>query len=83
ERIDPGRPLADYGFDSLSGMKIVAAVDEEFGSGGRLIGAGERGDGGSPARTQLRVGESATDDNAAGGGGRPLWGSVPHPASPP
>ncbi|WP_328877591.1 non-ribosomal peptide synthetase [Streptomyces sp. NBC_00299] len=31
ERIDPGRPLADYGFDSLSGMKIVAAVDEEFG----------------------------------------------------
>ncbi|WP_193776616.1 SDR family oxidoreductase, partial [Streptomyces sp. E2N166] len=31
EHIDPGRPLADYGFDSLSGMKIVAAVDEEFG----------------------------------------------------
>ncbi|MFG2267366.1 amino acid adenylation domain-containing protein [Streptomyces sp. NPDC048720] len=31
ERIDPTRPLADYGFDSLSGMKIVAAVDEEFG----------------------------------------------------
>ncbi|MCF2437417.1 phosphopantetheine-binding protein [Streptomyces thinghirensis] len=31
EHIDPARPLADYGFDSLSGMKIVAAVDEEFG----------------------------------------------------
>ncbi|GEB48128.1 hypothetical protein SCA03_06790 [Streptomyces cacaoi] len=31
ERIDPDRPLADYGFDSLSGMKIVAAVDEAFG----------------------------------------------------
>ncbi|MFF0854551.1 amino acid adenylation domain-containing protein [Streptomyces sp. NPDC003280] len=31
ERIDPDRPLADYGFDSLSGMKIVAAVDETFG----------------------------------------------------
>ncbi|MGP4089842.1 amino acid adenylation domain-containing protein, partial [Streptomyces sp. KR55] len=31
ECIDPGRPLADYGFDSLSGMKIVTAVDEEFG----------------------------------------------------
>ncbi|WP_316524147.1 non-ribosomal peptide synthetase [Kitasatospora brasiliensis] len=31
ERIDPDRPLADYGFDSLSGMKIVTAVDEAFG----------------------------------------------------
>ncbi|MER6142061.1 amino acid adenylation domain-containing protein [Streptomyces sparsogenes] len=31
QRIDPDRPLADYGFDSLSGMKIVAAVDEAFG----------------------------------------------------
>ncbi|MFJ8472832.1 amino acid adenylation domain-containing protein [Kitasatospora sp. NPDC094011] len=31
ERIDPDRLLADYGFDSLSGMKIVAAVDEAFG----------------------------------------------------
>ncbi|MFF7638668.1 amino acid adenylation domain-containing protein, partial [Kitasatospora sp. NPDC008050] len=31
ERIDPDRPLADYGFDSLSGMKIVSAVDEAFG----------------------------------------------------
>ena len=31
ERIDADRPLADYGFDSLSGMKIVAAVDETFG----------------------------------------------------
>ncbi|MDN0200043.1 amino acid adenylation domain-containing protein [Streptomyces sp. S.PNR 29] len=31
ERIDPDRPLADYGFDSLSGMKIVSAVDETFG----------------------------------------------------
>ncbi|WP_435103801.1 amino acid adenylation domain-containing protein [Arhodomonas sp. AD133] len=30
-RIDPDRPLADYGFDSLSGMKIVSAVDEAFG----------------------------------------------------
>ncbi|MGW3567955.1 amino acid adenylation domain-containing protein, partial [Streptomyces sp. NPDC000941] len=30
-RIDPDRQLADYGFDSLSGMKIVAAVDEAFG----------------------------------------------------
>ncbi|MFJ9773636.1 amino acid adenylation domain-containing protein [Kitasatospora sp. NPDC101157] len=31
ERIDPDRALADYGFDSLSGMKIVTAVDEAFG----------------------------------------------------
>ncbi|WP_341720553.1 amino acid adenylation domain-containing protein [Micromonospora sp. FIMYZ51] len=31
-RIDPERPLADYGFDSLSGMKIVAAVEEAFGA---------------------------------------------------
>ncbi|WP_329586161.1 amino acid adenylation domain-containing protein [Kitasatospora sp. NBC_01250] len=31
ERIDPDRPLADYGFDSLSGMKIVSAVDDAFG----------------------------------------------------
>ncbi|WP_373689232.1 amino acid adenylation domain-containing protein [Streptomyces sp. Rer75] len=31
ERIDPDRPLADYGFDSLSGLKIVAAVDDAFG----------------------------------------------------
>ncbi|WP_412080952.1 amino acid adenylation domain-containing protein [Streptomyces sp. MCL20-2] len=30
-RIDPDRALADYGFDSLSGMKIVAAVDDSFG----------------------------------------------------
>ncbi|NEY32346.1 SDR family NAD(P)-dependent oxidoreductase, partial [Streptomyces sp. PRKS01-65] len=32
-RIDADRPLADYGFDSLSGMKIVAAVDDAFGVG--------------------------------------------------
>ncbi|MFJ9843656.1 amino acid adenylation domain-containing protein [Kitasatospora sp. NPDC101155] len=31
ECIDPDRRLADYGFDSLSGMKIVSAVDEAFG----------------------------------------------------
>ncbi|MDX3229221.1 amino acid adenylation domain-containing protein [Streptomyces sp. ME19-01-6] len=31
ERIEPDRPLADYGFDSLSGLKIVSAVDEAFG----------------------------------------------------
>ncbi|MFJ7205988.1 amino acid adenylation domain-containing protein [Streptomyces sp. NPDC098789] len=31
ERVDPDRPLADYGFDSLSGMKIVSAVDDTFG----------------------------------------------------
>ncbi|QWF85158.1 D-alanine--poly(phosphoribitol) ligase subunit 1 [Amycolatopsis sp. CA-230715] len=31
EPIDQDRRLADYGFDSLSGMKIVAAVDEAFG----------------------------------------------------
>ncbi|WP_308287941.1 non-ribosomal peptide synthetase/type I polyketide synthase [Streptomyces hilarionis] len=31
ERIDPDRRLADYGFDSLSGMKIVTAVEEAFG----------------------------------------------------
>ncbi|WP_146662906.1 SDR family NAD(P)-dependent oxidoreductase, partial [Enhygromyxa salina] len=30
-QIEPDRPLADYGFDSLSGMKIVAAVDDAFG----------------------------------------------------
>ncbi|MER7794330.1 amino acid adenylation domain-containing protein, partial [Streptomyces sp. NPDC097640] len=30
-RIEPDRPLVDYGFDSLSGMKIVAAVDRTFG----------------------------------------------------
>nr|WP_265537809.1 non-ribosomal peptide synthetase/type I polyketide synthase [Streptomyces sp. NEAU-H33] len=31
ERIDPDRPLADYGFDSLSGMKIVSVVGDAFG----------------------------------------------------
>ncbi|MEV5976427.1 amino acid adenylation domain-containing protein [Streptomyces sp. NPDC052114] len=31
ERIDPDRPLVDYGFDSLSGMKIVAVVEDAFG----------------------------------------------------
>ncbi|WSP77978.1 amino acid adenylation domain-containing protein [Streptomyces sp. NBC_01235] len=31
ERIDPQRPLVDYGFDSLSGMKIVAVVEDAFG----------------------------------------------------
>ncbi|MEU1133258.1 SDR family NAD(P)-dependent oxidoreductase, partial [Streptomyces sp. NPDC005900] len=31
ERIDPERPLVDYGFDSLSGMKIVAVVEDAFG----------------------------------------------------
>ncbi|MBE9498214.1 methyltransferase [Streptomyces sp. GKU 257-1] len=31
EPIDPDRSLADYGFDSLSGLRIVSAVDEEFG----------------------------------------------------
>ncbi|WP_441349100.1 amino acid adenylation domain-containing protein, partial [Streptomyces sp. NTH33] len=30
-RIDPDRPLGDYGFDSLSGLRIVSAVDEAFG----------------------------------------------------
>ncbi|MEU7318205.1 amino acid adenylation domain-containing protein [Streptomyces sp. NPDC007083] len=29
--IDPDRSLADYGFDSLSGLRIVSAVEEEFG----------------------------------------------------
>ncbi|MGP3976832.1 amino acid adenylation domain-containing protein [Streptomyces sp. 8N114] len=31
EAIDPDRPLGDYGFDSLSGLRIVSAVDAEFG----------------------------------------------------
>ncbi|WP_338682040.1 amino acid adenylation domain-containing protein [Streptomyces acidiscabies] len=31
EDVDPERPLASYGFDSLTGMKIVAGIADEFG----------------------------------------------------
>ncbi|WP_327692522.1 SDR family NAD(P)-dependent oxidoreductase [Streptomyces sp. NBC_00459] len=31
EAPDPDRALADYGFDSLTGMKIVSGITEEFG----------------------------------------------------
>ena len=29
---DPARPLSAYGFDSLTGMKVVAGIAEEFGA---------------------------------------------------
>ncbi|WP_159052249.1 methyltransferase, partial [Streptomyces niveiscabiei] len=31
EDVDPEQPLASYGFDSLTGMKIVAGIADEFG----------------------------------------------------
>ncbi|MFE3653756.1 phosphopantetheine-binding protein, partial [Streptomyces sp. NPDC059152] len=36
EPADPERLLSDYGFDSLSGMKIAAAIEEELGLRVRL-----------------------------------------------
>ncbi|MER5705089.1 amino acid adenylation domain-containing protein [Micromonospora sp. NPDC002296] len=37
ERIDPDRPLAEYGFDSLTGMQIVTGIAETYGADVRLV----------------------------------------------
>ena len=37
ERIDPDRPLAEYGFDSLTGMQVVTGVAETYGVEVRLV----------------------------------------------
>ncbi|MCP2251336.1 amino acid adenylation domain-containing protein [Prauserella aidingensis] len=37
ERIDASRPLADYGFDSLTGMQVVNEIAERYGAELRLV----------------------------------------------
>ncbi|HWH01383.1 MAG TPA: SDR family NAD(P)-dependent oxidoreductase, partial [Pilimelia sp.] len=37
ERIDPDRPLAEYGFDSLTGMQVVTGLVETYGAEVRLV----------------------------------------------
>jgi polyketide synthase PksJ len=37
ERIEPDRPLAEYGFDSLTGMQVVTGISESYGVDVRLV----------------------------------------------
>ncbi|MEV4315702.1 amino acid adenylation domain-containing protein [Actinocrispum sp. NPDC049592] len=37
EPINPDRPLAEYGFDSLTGMQVVTGIAETFGADVRLV----------------------------------------------